>query len=314
MFHVCILGRIWKKKFKIPFIMDMQDPWRNDYYLNKPKNQRPPKFWIAYNLNKFLEALTLPCVDGLISVSEAYIATLRERYQVLNKVKFSIITFGASEHDFTVAKRSKPTTGILKATSAKINIVYTGAVTPFFIPVIKAFFIALLKSNIDFNKYHFYFVGTNYVKGVNKRQVYDLAKELNIQESVTEIADRITYFEALLLLCEADTLFIPGSLDSSYNASKVYNNILSGTPIFSIFHENSLVKKVIEETKAGVVVSFSSVDDSESLINKIQMMIPEFLALKNNNYTVHLDKFMPYTAKAKTVEQVLFFNEVIRSL
>src|SRR5687767_6414952 len=33
MFHVCALGRIWKKKFGIPFIIDFQDPWRNDFYI-----------------------------------------------------------------------------------------------------------------------------------------------------------------------------------------------------------------------------------------------------------------------------------------
>ena len=46
-FHVMALGPYWKKKFKVPFILDIQDPWRNDFYLDKPKSQRPPKFLIS---------------------------------------------------------------------------------------------------------------------------------------------------------------------------------------------------------------------------------------------------------------------------
>ena len=40
-FPVCILGASWKKRFQIPYVIDMQDPWFSDYYENKPKEQRP---------------------------------------------------------------------------------------------------------------------------------------------------------------------------------------------------------------------------------------------------------------------------------
>ena len=71
-FHVMALGPYWKRKFKVPFILDIQDPWRNDFYLNKPVSQRPPKFWFSYNLDKYLEKITIPNVDGIISVSKDY--------------------------------------------------------------------------------------------------------------------------------------------------------------------------------------------------------------------------------------------------
>lgn len=77
----CIpLGVLWKKKYKIPFVIDMQDPWRNDYYLTVPKSERPPKFWFAHRLNTRLEAYTIPKMDGLISVSKGYVQMLNERY------------------------------------------------------------------------------------------------------------------------------------------------------------------------------------------------------------------------------------------
>jgi len=51
MFHVIALGRYWKEKFGVPFVVDMQDPWRNDFYLSRPKSVRPPKFKMAYTMD-----------------------------------------------------------------------------------------------------------------------------------------------------------------------------------------------------------------------------------------------------------------------
>ncbi|MDE3084896.1 MAG: hypothetical protein KGJ37_06745, partial [Verrucomicrobiota bacterium] len=31
-FLICTLGTRWKNRFHVPFIIDLQDPWRTDYY------------------------------------------------------------------------------------------------------------------------------------------------------------------------------------------------------------------------------------------------------------------------------------------
>ena len=43
-FPICVLGAYWKKKFDVPYIIDMQDPWHSEYYLSRPKSERPAKF------------------------------------------------------------------------------------------------------------------------------------------------------------------------------------------------------------------------------------------------------------------------------
>ncbi|MGZ3926999.1 MAG: glycosyltransferase, partial [Mucilaginibacter sp.] len=76
-FPVCILGAGWKKRFGIPYVIDMQDPWHSEYYQDKPKDQQPPKYWFSYRMHKYLEPIAMKHVDGLISVSETYIADLK---------------------------------------------------------------------------------------------------------------------------------------------------------------------------------------------------------------------------------------------
>src|SRR5690606_2574433 len=104
-FHVMALGPGWKRKFKVPFVLDIQDPWRNDFYLDKPASQRPPKFFIAYNIDKYLEAKTVPFADGIISVSKAYCDKFIKRYPAISEKMCRVITFGAAENDIAVLNK-----------------------------------------------------------------------------------------------------------------------------------------------------------------------------------------------------------------
>ncbi len=103
-FAVCILGAYWGKKFDIPYVIDMQDPWHSDYYKDKSKDQQPPKYWFSYRLNKFLEPIALKNASGLISVSEKYIEDLKLRYSEIEQIPTAIIPFGAFETDIKIAR------------------------------------------------------------------------------------------------------------------------------------------------------------------------------------------------------------------
>ncbi len=276
MFHVCALGRYWKEKYNVPFIIDLQDPWRNDFYLNKTKSERPPKFWMAYNINKYLEAYTLPSAAGIMAVSQGYIDSVTNRYPILKDIPSAVIPFGCSLTDFKLVKRKGITPQIITKTNNSINVVYIGAVTKYFLPIIKAFFIAFNKTIKERDRYHFYFIGTNYTRGINFKPVEELAIEMCIQHLVTEVPDRIPYFSALAILLQADILFIPGSMDADYNASKVYNNILTLKPIYSIFNNRSLVKDVIEKSKAGIVVGVQGNETVQQLSELIAFKMPLF--------------------------------------
>lgn len=309
MFHVCALGRYWKRKFGIPFIIDMQDPWRNDFHLNKAASERPPKFWVAYTINQQMEAYTMPSVDGLMSVSQGYIDELQNRYPVIKSKPAAVIPFGCSEKDYELVREKNIQPEVIDLNNGKINVVYVGAVTNFFLPLLNAFFKAFADSAIEKSRYHFYFIGTNYAVNQDHKPVEELAASLGMQEYVTEVPQRIPYFSALATLLHADILFIPGSMDADYNASKVYNNILSGRPVFSIFNSRSLVKKVIEESEAGVVVAVEETDDELTLTKKIAERLTDFEQLpqkqKTNNEAI--DR---YSSREMTRQQVDLFNKV----
>jgi hypothetical protein len=193
----------------------------------------------------------------------------------------------------------------------KINVVYMGAINKFFLPLIRAFFIAFKNTVTEQERYHFYFIGTNYAPSINKKPVEKIGKELKLEKLITEVPQRIPYFSALSTIMHADILFIPGSSDADYNASKVYNNIFSGRPIFSIFNEKSLVKKAINETGAGVVVSMADNDTVEMLTKKIESLMPEFKKLHLRQTEVNQESLKKYLANSMAEEQTRFFNKVL---
>lgn len=309
LFHVCALGPYWQRKFGVPFIVDMHDPWRNDFFLGKPRSQRPPKFWLAHTIDTKMEAYTMPHAGGILSVSQAYIDTLRKRYPSLHKKPALLLPFGVSASDFQFVKSKKIAPQILQ-NKGTINVVYVGAVNKFFLPVIKAFFIAFKNTVPDKERYHFYFIGTNYAQSFYK-SIEELGKELQIENLITEVPQRISYFAALSTLMHADILFIPGSSDADYNPSKIYNNIFSGKPIFSIFNEKSLVSEAVINTRSGMIVTISAADSVNDMVQKIERQMPEFTSLHHRKIELDDAEVAKLMAASMAQKQTGFFNQVL---
>lgn len=315
-FHVMALGPYWKKKFNVPFIVDIQDPWRNDFYLDKPADERPPKFLIAYNIDKYLEAYTIPSADGIISVSKGYCDTFRQRYPAVTEKKCRVITFGVADMDVEVMRKYVTGCSTVSLKPGKTNIVYVGrggydmsfAASVLF----KAFNKGLAAGDAAFENIHFWFIGTSYApQGTGKKTILPVAEENNVAAYVTEITDRVPYFETLFLLDKADIVFIPGSVDTNYTASKIYPYILLQKKMLAIFNTNSSVVNMLQSLKVGELVVFDhTLHDAGAYTEECYAKLCKLL---DKGYAPPLpgSLFDLHKAGHKTKEQVDFFNEVI---
>lgn len=309
-FPVCILGSYWKKKFDIPYVIDMQDPWHSEYYQDKPKDQRPPKYWFSYRLHKKLEPIAMRRVDGLISVSSSYIDVLKARYPNLRDVPTAVITFGAFRPDLKIAldNRNKFESLLQKGF---VNIVYVGRGGADMHGAIKHVFDAL-KNGLNkqpelFGRLRLYFIGTSYAPaGQGRETIMPLAKQFGLEGNVIEHTDRISYYHALLTLQQADALFIPGSDDPAYSASKLYPYLMTQKPLLAIFNRNSNVPGTLKncalnanvltfgngEAPSGTVVYSLLTDWSKGILTPAEP-------------TAGFEK---YSARNLTGEQVNLFN------
>lgn len=309
-FPVCTLGAYWKKRFKVPYVIDMQDPWHSDYYKNKPKHEQPPKYWFSYRLNKYLEPIAMKKVDGLIAVSEQYILDLKERYPVIANIPASTIPFGAFEPDVQIATAHQAQFRNLLA-EGYINIVYIGrggadmqrAITPLF----KALHAGLSSNPGLFNKFRFYFIGTSYApSGQGKPTILPLAQLYGVERLVVEITDRISYYHTLATLQKANALFIPGSDDPKYSASKIFPYLLTKKPLLAIFNRQSPVMAMLHEFGAKYAYDYQSVQQ-EWVVDFLENVANGTL-VKTSYNPAALQK---YSAFEMTRSQCLLFDAVL---
>jgi hypothetical protein len=315
-FPVMTLGRYWKKKFGIPFIVDMQDPWRNDFYLTVPRSERPPKFWLAYRLDKWLEAFTMKKAGGIISVSASYPEVLKQRYPVIKDIPSETIPFGGASIDFEVLGKLKIKNETFIPGDGNIHVVYIGRGGHDMAFALNSMFMAL-KKGLDrepllYNRIRMHFIGTSYARdGLGIKTVEPVAAEHGVSHLVSEVTERLPYFEALQLLKQADMLFIPGSTDKQYTASKLYPYILANRPLMALFHIDSSVVGIMNETGAGEIVTFNDSSSTEQVsevaLSKFDGILRRLPFVPETSWKA----FEPYTAREMTRRQTEFFNIVI---
>ena len=309
-FPVCILGAYWKKKFGIPYVIDMQDPWYSDYYQDKPKHERPAKYWFSYRLNKYLEPIAMKNVDGLIAVSEQYHKDLTERYKLT--VPCATVTFGAFLEDLEIAKKNKTITpSQLRKEKGKINVGYIGRGGHDMADAIKILlntFKSELQANSEyFNTFKFHFIGTSYAaKGKGKPTISPVAEQLALSTYVTEQTDRISFYETLNTLADFDILFICGSNDPKYTASKIYPYLLLEKPLLAIFHEESSVVPILAACSNATVITFQDTTQMQS-----EKIIDFLMHYKSRSYHLNQEAFSPFTAKEMTRKQCELFQKAL---
>jgi len=315
LYPVCILGRFWKYKFGVPYVIDIQDPWHSDYYKNKPKNERPPKYWFSYRLNKYLEPIALKNVDGLIAVSEAYIDELKNRYFELKNIPSRTITFGVLKKDFEIAFDNAHKIKLhVSKVNGFYNLAYIGVVGIVMQKslnlLFKSFKIGLITSPEVFQLFKMHFIGTSYAPNSDsKKSVIPLALKYGLNSYVFEETSRIGFYEVISNLQSVDGLLVIGTDDSNYTASKLYPYIMINKPLLAVLNPLSSAVTVMKKCNAGDILYFD--EDVEISYNKFKYYLENII--NNIKYETNWQEFEKYTAKEMTRRQCELFDKVIES-
>lgn len=316
-FPLMTLGRYWRARYGVPYLLDFQDPWFNTYYSN-PGATSPPggqlKYRLSNSIARVLEPLAIRRASHIISVSPAYPVMLMERYSWLSSDRFTVLPFGAPEHDFDVLDSLDIRQDVFDPIDGNEHWVYIGRAGADMAFSLRAFFTALSRARAEqperFERLRLHFAGTDYAVGDRARKTVEpIAQVCGVLDLVHERPHRIPYFETLQCIRDADALIIPGSDDPGYTASKLYPYILAGKPLLAVFHEQSSVVDVLKATRAGTVITFRNGDAVELIAQRIR----ESWFSTPNPPVPDTDRsaFQPYTAREMTQKQCAVFDTCI---
>jgi len=271
------LGRIWRFLYRIPYVVDLQDPWRTDYY-EQPGARKPPGGWkyqVARIQARFLEGWSFRKLSGFISVSDRYITDLCARYPWFRQIPSVTIPFGTSEMDLRVANAIHGATANTPAHDIQaIRLVYTGAagpITPHAADV-------LLHALHSYRKRHpekaarlrLEFHGTSYAPaGRAQHTILPLAREHGVEDLVFENPVRIGHLEALRLQAGADALLLAGSADPAYSPSKLYPYFLANRPILCLTRRNSVLAELVMSLNCAHLAYFEPNQPNNEAIDSV---------------------------------------------
>lgn len=319
LFTAFTLGPRWKHRFGVPYILDYQDPWVNDYYTRT--RTRPPgghlKFaWSQWQARR-QEPEVLRQAAGVIAVSDAYGKTHAANYPWFPAARVRLIPFGAATQDIEIARRHRPATPLIDFADGFFHHVYAGRcghdMAISLTAILRAFKQFLTHHPEQARRIRFHFIGTDYAPPpLGREWVIPIAREEGVAQFVTEHCYRVPYFDALYYIVHADALLAVGSNDPTYSASKIFPYILAERPMLVIFHKKSPVLAFTRETGCGQCFSFENASDLDALTAQLHTEWFQAQSMRKLS-PANPAAFEPFTAASMTQQLVECFEAAVRS-
>ena len=303
----------------LPYVLDIQDPWVNDYY--RLTGTRPPGGRLRYALAQWearrAEPSAMRRAAHVVCVSPAYPDDIRSRAPDVPADRFSVVPFAASMRDFDLSRELCATPGVFDPADGLRHWVYLGRGGADMAPALRGLFTAvatLRRSHAEAARLRLHFVGTSYAPPALAREtVAPVAAECGVADMVSERTGRVPYFQGLGLLRSADAVLVVGSDDPSYSASKVYPCVAAGRPILAVLRRESAAGEVIERCDAGRVVRFDAGGSVADLAARLRPALEAFLARPAGAPTeTNWVAFEPFTARAMTRRLCGIFDRAVR--
>lgn len=251
-FDAFTLGPRWLARFGVPYVLDYQDPWVNDYY--RKNGVRPPggplKYWFSQYTARRREPAVVRAAAAVVSVSSSYGPDLLARHPGLDPARLHHLPFGAAATDLEIARRYRPEKSLVPFGDGRVHMVYAGRCGPDMSRSLSMLFRAFRRYRdshpAEAALIRFHFIGTDYAPPpLGRYWARPVAEAEGVADQIEEHCYRVPYFDALHYLVSADALLAVGSNDPTYSASKIFPYLLARRPLLTIVHEESIMLSLV---------------------------------------------------------------------
>ena len=236
-----LLGNTIRKQTGVSFAIDYQDPWVQPL----PAGTSPiSRAALTQRFARILEPRALRNVSLVTGINRPYFQGALDRNPRLG-AQTAEFQLGFDAADHSLDHPTQPPWPENKAVA-----LYPGA----FLPLSASFHRAILKAFKALDSRGelpdgacMVYIGT----GHPERPILAMAEKLDIAHRVMELPERIPYLEVQQLLRNVHGCMVIGSPEPHYSASKVFQSILSGRPVFSLLHKASDALDILEACECG---------------------------------------------------------------
>jgi hypothetical protein len=142
--------------------------------------------------------------------------------------------------------------------------------------------------------------------------VMPLAREFMVDSLVDEHPERVAYLDALQILIDSAALLVLGSTSAHYSASKLFPYILANRPLLPIFHADSSVVRILDETRAGSAITFGDAAVLDNVQPEVEKRLLELLRSPiDARPSTDWNAFEPYTARSVCAALARVFGQAI---
>ena len=221
-----ILGRIAHFRYRVPYAIDYQDPWITEVYWQMPRNERPPKWPLAYAMARLLEPFAIRRASHITGVSEGTTRGGADSVSGTERDCATALPFGAEPADFEFLRAHPRANACFDPADGLLHLVYAGVCIPRMYPALRCLFggLRLLRErNPELAaRMRLHFVAPVTLPAMRRSGPNPWRPSLGSADLVREITGRVAYLDALRILLDAGGLLIVGTNEPHYTASKIY--------------------------------------------------------------------------------------------
>ena len=250
-----LIGKKLSKKFNIPLLSVFIDPWVDISYYKGQKRSA-----ITFAIDKKLERAVMEQSSQVVVVTETLREYFVDKYPFL-KDKIHVLYWGYNEDAFSGCNKTDSNEKVM----LHAGNIYDFQNVPKFWKTLKA---QLDKGTIDKLR----FIGT--VGPAIKKSI----EEAGISNK-TEYMGFLSYPDAVKQMCNAKYLFVCAT-EPRHVPGKLFEYLRTGNPILAFGDDNQEVKKILQETNAGMLFRYN--DEVDEFFEKADSLHTNLDTVKQN--------------------------------
>jgi glycosyltransferase involved in cell wall biosynthesis len=254
-----LIGKKISKKFNIPHVPVLIDPWVDIIYYKDFKRNK-----ITLSIDNHLEKTVVQNAKAIVFVTETMKNDYNKKYNFIEG-KSKVLYWGYNEEDFERIAVNK------EQREEKV-LIHAGNIFPYQNP--NNLWKQIKKENDSGNNIRIKFIGT--VDPEIKNSITE--EKLN---EITEYCGFLPYYEMLKNISEADFLLVCAS-EPRHVPGKLFEYLRTGNPIIAFGDNNKEVKRILNTSNVGMMFNYD--DSGEEFFANYKYLKPE------HSYVVRFDR------------------------